>query len=99
MHGTNRYSKRIDRSIDLSTTTELNQDEQPGISQSQAAEMLNVSTPTVKRAIQVRDHGVPELQQAVEQGEVPVSAAVNSANLRYFRMEQGEWLTLPWHVP
>ena len=51
------------------------------ISQPQAAELLNVSRASVQRAAEVRDHGVPELQQAVEQGEVSVNAAATIADL------------------
>lgn len=46
------------------------------MSQPQAAELLNVSVPSVKRAKQVIEHGTPELIHAVEQGEIPVSRAV-----------------------
>jgi hypothetical protein len=37
----------------------------PKISQSRAAEMLNVSHRTVKHAVQVREHGTLESRQAV----------------------------------
>jgi hypothetical protein len=47
----------------------------PRISQSQAADMLNVSERSVKRAAQVRKYGTPDLQKAVERGEIPISAA------------------------
>lgn len=40
-----------------------------------AAEMLNVSEKTVKRAKQVLEHGSAELVKAVERGELPVSVA------------------------
>jgi hypothetical protein len=55
--------------------------ESPAISQTQAAEMLNVSRRTVQQAMHVRDNGVPELKKAVEQGEIPVSAASEVAKL------------------
>lgn len=48
-------------------------------SQSQAAELLNVSRPTVQRARQVLEHGDQELVQAVERGEISVSAAAEAA--------------------
>jgi hypothetical protein len=41
------------------------------VSQRQAAKKLNVSRRNVQRATIVRTHGVPELQHAVETGEVP----------------------------
>ena len=40
-----------------------------GTSQTKAAEQLNVSTRSVQRASKVREHGIKELQQAVEAGE------------------------------
>jgi ParB-like chromosome segregation protein Spo0J len=43
--------------------------------QTEAAELLNVSRNSVQRARQVIKHGDPELQQAVERGEVSVSDA------------------------
>lgn len=59
-----------DRSIDLSAVT-----------QSQAAKLLNVSVPSVKRAAQVIAHGDPELVEAVDRGEIAVSAAEQVARL------------------
>ncbi|WP_395661671.1 hypothetical protein [Aestuariivirga sp.] len=50
--------------------------------QSQAAEMLNVSERTVRNAVVVRDHGVPELQQKVAKGEVAPSTAADVARLK-----------------
>lgn len=52
-----------------------------GISQSQAATMLNVGVSSVERATKVRNAGTPELVQAVEQGRVSVSAAADLATL------------------
>jgi len=49
--------------------------------QSQAAELLNVSIDTGQRAKRVLDHGVPELVAAVERGEVSVSAAASVADV------------------
>lgn len=45
------------------------------ISRKQAAEMLNVGTSSIDRAKQVISNGVPELQQAVKQGEISVNKA------------------------
>jgi hypothetical protein len=45
------------------------------VSQTAAAEMLNVSRESVQRAAVVVEHGMPELAEAVEAGEVSVSAA------------------------
>ncbi len=53
----------------------------PQVSQSQAAEMLNVSPRTVAAAVKVRDGAVPELVRAVEAGRVKVSAAADVATL------------------
>ena len=53
----------------------------PKISQSQAAAMMNVSVRTVRRAKDVMDKGEPELQEMVESGEIPVSAAARVAAL------------------
>jgi N6-adenosine-specific RNA methylase IME4 len=50
-------------------------------SQSDAANMLNVSERSVRSAAAVRDHGSPELQHAVEHGHLAVSAAAKAANL------------------
>jgi hypothetical protein len=63
-----KHGQRADRSIDLSTT------------QSQAAEMLNVSVPSVKRAKKVRDSGDEKLIADVESGKVTVSAAATVAS-------------------
>jgi N6-adenosine-specific RNA methylase IME4 len=51
------------------------------LSQQQAADLLNVSKRTVERAVEVRDHGTPELQCAVELGGVSISAAADIASL------------------
>lgn len=45
------------------------------VTQSEAAELLNVSPRTVADAKAVQTHGAPELIQAVEKGEVAVSTA------------------------
>jgi hypothetical protein len=51
------------------------------VSQTDAADLLNVSRSAVQRAKVVQDHGVPELTQAVERGEVAVSTAAEVATL------------------
>jgi hypothetical protein len=48
-------------------------------SQAQAAELLNVGKRSVERATAVRDHGAPELVQAVERGRLAVSVAADIA--------------------
>lgn len=48
---------------------------QNSVSQSVAAEMLNVSTRTVAAAAKIKDIGVQELVEAVETGEVSIAAA------------------------
>jgi ParB family chromosome partitioning protein len=50
-------------------------------SQSDAAQMLNVSTRTVAAAAKVNDDGAPELIAAVDSGAVSVSAAAQVATL------------------
>lgn len=50
-------------------------------SQPMAAELLNVSVPSVKRAKQVQEQGAPELAALVEAGEVAVSTAADVATL------------------
>jgi ParB-like chromosome segregation protein Spo0J len=49
--------------------------------QAEAAKLLNVSPRSVKNAAVVRDCGSPELQQAVDSGEVPVSAGATIARM------------------
>jgi protein gp37/ParB-like chromosome segregation protein Spo0J len=49
--------------------------------QSEAASMLNVSRSNVQRARKVVDHGVPQLQQAVESNQIAVSEAAAIADL------------------
>ncbi len=62
--------QRADRSIDLSSVT-----------QQDAADMLNVSVPSVKRAREVLDTGAPQLVEAVERGDLSVSFAAQVAEL------------------
>lgn len=51
------------------------------VSRAEAAEMLNVSERTVNTAKKVENQGAPELVDAVEQGQVSVSAAADIATL------------------
>lgn len=64
--GGDRKSENFKASIDA-----LKQDE--------AAKLLNVSRPSVQRARQVQEQGVPELAAAVTSGRVSVSAAADIA--------------------
>jgi ParB-like chromosome segregation protein Spo0J len=52
-----------------------------GVTEAQAARLLNVGERTVQRARKVQENGVPELVAAVERGEVSVSAAAAVAEL------------------
>ena len=52
-----------------------------GLSQDEAAKLLNVGERSVRSAAAVHDHGAPELKQAVERGDVSVSAAADVATL------------------
>jgi hypothetical protein len=56
--------------------------------QGEAAALLNVSERTIRHARDVLEHGAPGLRQAVERGEVSVSAAADIASLP--ADEQGE---------
>src|SRR5262245_17601140 len=49
-------------------------------SQARAAELLNIGKRSVERAREVREHGAPELVQAVERGKLSVSAAADIAS-------------------
>jgi phage N-6-adenine-methyltransferase len=52
-----------------------------GVSQPEAADMLNVGHRSAQRAKTVQDHGAPELVAAVDRGEVKVGAAAAVAAL------------------
>jgi N6-adenosine-specific RNA methylase IME4 len=52
-----------------------------GLPIGRASELLNVGERTVARAREVQEHGAPELRQAVERGDVSVSAAADVAAL------------------
>jgi len=62
-----------------SVATQENQ-QLSGITQAQAADLLNVSLKSVKRAAVVRNHGVDEVVEAAEQGAVSVVAAEQIAH-------------------
>lgn len=51
------------------------------VSQTESAELLNVSRRSVQTATKVQEKGAPELQAAVEQGRVAVSTAAEIADL------------------
>lgn len=51
------------------------------VTQSDAADMLNVSARTVAAAVKVRAEGTPELAEAAEQGRVSVSLAAQIAEM------------------
>lgn len=53
----------------------------PPVSQTAAAEMLNVSDRSLRSARKVQSEGAPELQSAVDEGRVSVSAAADVATL------------------
>jgi N6-adenosine-specific RNA methylase IME4/ParB-like chromosome segregation protein Spo0J len=50
------------------------------VSQSAAADLLNVSDRSIRSAKTVQEHGAPELKSAVESGRVSVSAAADIAS-------------------
>jgi N6-adenosine-specific RNA methylase IME4/ParB-like chromosome segregation protein Spo0J len=52
-----------------------------GLPIGRASDLLNVGERSVARAREVQDRGAPELQRAVERGEVSVSAAADVATL------------------
>jgi N6-adenosine-specific RNA methylase IME4 len=56
--------------------------------QAKAAALLNVGERSVRRAADVRDHGAPELQHAVERGDISVSAAADIASLPVNRQQE-----------
>ena len=62
------YSRQTEVSIDTSTLQD-------------AADIMNVGRASVARAHRVQNHGIPELIEAVESGELSVSAAAEIASL------------------
>ena len=73
-NGYNRYSK-IGASIEAPT-------------QERAAKLLNVSRSAVQRAGIVQERAAPELAQAVERGEIPVSTAAHLVELPKARQRE-----------
>lgn len=72
----------IYRSANLRTDgDEASSDQEPKISQSQAANILSVSERTVTSAAKVQERAHPEIVAAVEQGHLAVSAAAQAAEL------------------
>ncbi len=51
------------------------------VSQEEAANLLNVSRPSVQRAAQVQQKAIPELTEQVSQGNIAVSTAATLAEL------------------
>jgi len=64
LNGSNQYEVKVGRS-----------DDRP-ITNTDAAELLNVSEPTVRRARRVQRDAVPEVVEAVEKGELPVNTVL-----------------------
>lgn len=58
------------------------------VKQAEAASLLNVSERSVRSAAAVRAEGTPELQRAVEQGHLPVSAAAQAVRLDASKQRQ-----------
>lgn len=56
-------------------------DDAPAVSQAEAADILNVSHRSVKTAAKVQREAIPEVVEAVEKGELAVSAAAEIAAL------------------
>ena len=60
-------------------------------SKGQAAQMLNVGKATVERARTVLDHGIPQLQKAVERDKIAVSEASQIAKLDSRALQAARW--------
>lgn len=79
-HGGDRKSDG-DQAANLPLENEPPPTPPPAVTQAKAAALLNVSQRSVRAAKAVQDKGTPELQRAVEQGTVAVSAAEKLAAL------------------
>jgi hypothetical protein len=78
-HGGDRKSANQAANLPLDRTHVAEHTQICGTSQSDAAELLNVSERTVANAAKVKTEGAPELIQAVQSGVVSVSAAADVA--------------------
>jgi N6-adenosine-specific RNA methylase IME4 len=72
-------SQRAMVAAKLATLRQGDNQHTEGLPIGRSSELLNVGERSVARAREVLDHGVPELQQAVERGEVSVAAAADVA--------------------
>lgn len=76
--GANQHAKTEGASIEAPSPLPLEEAPPPrsvGLSQAAAAEQLNVGRASVQRARAVIEHGVPELVEKVNRGEIAVSTA------------------------
>ena len=74
-------SQRAMAAAKLATLKQGDNQHSEGLPIGRSSELLNVGERSVARAREVLDHGAPELQTAVERGEVSVSAAADVATL------------------
>jgi N6-adenosine-specific RNA methylase IME4 len=72
-------SQRAMVAAKLATLRQGDNQHTEGLPIGRSSELLNVGERSVARAREVLDHGVPELRQAVERGEVSVTAAADVA--------------------
>lgn len=80
-HGGDRRSDQFAEARVASANLPLETETPVEITQSRAAELLNVSERSVRDAVRVRDQATAELQRAVERGHLAVSAAVKAVAL------------------
>jgi N6-adenosine-specific RNA methylase IME4 len=73
-------SQRAMVAAKLATLRQGDNQHTEGLPIGRSSELLNVGQRSVARAREVLDHGVPELRQAVERGEVSVTAAADVAS-------------------